>query len=60
MESRDKWIATTIKKPSVFGRAKNFFAIKFNTSKVITKTVINPLKQRVEEFKINELAELKQ
>jgi septal ring factor EnvC (AmiA/AmiB activator) len=59
METRDKWIAVTIKKPSVFKRAKSFFANKFNTSKVITKTVINPLKQRVEEFRVNELAELK-
>jgi hypothetical protein len=59
METRDKWIATTIRKPSVFEKAKSFFSVKFNTSKVITKTVINPLRKRVEEFRVNELAELK-
>ena len=59
METRDKWIATTIKKPSIFGRAKCFFANKFNTTKVVNKTVIAPLKDRVNEFRINELAEIK-
>jgi hypothetical protein len=59
MESRDKWIATTIRKPSVFEKAKTFFAVRFNTPKVITKTVINPLRQKVDNFRVNELAELK-
>ena len=59
METRDKWIAVNIKKPTVFVKAKRFFASKLNPSKVISKTVINPLRQRVDEFKINELADIK-
>ena len=59
METRDKWLATTIKKPNIFGKAKRFFSNKFNTSKVIVKTVINPLKQRVEEFKLSDFADIK-
>ena len=58
METRDKWIAVNMKKPNVFKKAKNFFANKLNPSKVIIKTVIGPLKQRVNEFKLKDLAEL--
>ena len=58
METRDKWIVVNIKKPNVFDRAKRFFASKLNPSKVIIKTVIAPLKQRVNEFKLEDLAKL--
>ena len=59
METKDKWIATTIRKPSMFSRVKRFFSYKFNTTNVITKTVITPLKSKVNEFRVNELQELK-
>jgi hypothetical protein len=59
METRDKWIAVNLKKPSMVKRAKTYLANKFHTSKVITKTVITPLKQRVDEFRNTELASLK-
>lgn len=58
METRDKWIAVNMKKPNVFKKAKIFLANKLNPSKVIIKTVIGPLKQRVNEFKLKDLAEL--
>ena len=57
METKDKWIATTIKKPHIFSKVTRFFSNKFNTSKVILKTVIEPLKLRISEFKLNELAD---
>ena len=59
METKDKWIATTIRKPRVFSRITRFFSNKFNTSKVITQTVIEPLKIRINDFKANELADIK-
>ncbi len=59
METKDKWIATTIRKPRVFSRITRFFSNKFNTSRVIAKTVIEPLKLRISDFKANELVDIK-
>ena len=59
METREKWIAKTLRKPSVLQKAKCFFANKFTTSKVITKTIIAPLKIKINEFREKELQEIK-
>jgi septal ring factor EnvC (AmiA/AmiB activator) len=60
METKDKWISVETKKVHTFQRITRFFANKFNTSKVITKTVIMPLQYRINEFKTTELADLKE
>ena len=60
METRDKWISVTLKKPSVWSRTKSFFSNRFNTAKVVSKTVITPLRLRVKEFRNNELEGLKE
>lgn len=59
METREKWIATTLRRPSVWSRTKNFFSNRFSTAKVISKTVIAPLKLKIKEFRFNELEGLK-
>lgn len=59
METREKWISITLRKPSVFTKAKSYFANKFTTTKVITRTVIAPLKIKINEFRLKELKELK-
>lgn len=59
MEVGDKWVATTIKKPRTFTKIKRFFASRFNTPKLIIKTIIEPLNLRIEEFVKNELANVK-
>jgi predicted ribosome quality control (RQC) complex YloA/Tae2 family protein len=59
MEIGDKWVATTIKKPRTFTKITRFFSSKFNTPKLITKTIIDPLNLRIEEFVNNELANVK-
>ena len=60
METREKWIATTLKKPSVWDRTKSFFSNRFSTARVVSKTVIAPLKMKVKEFRVNELEGLKE
>ena len=59
MEVGDKWVTTTIKKPKTFTKIKRFFSSKFNTPKLIIKTIIEPLNHRIEEFVNNELANVK-
>lgn len=59
MEVGDKWIATTIKKPKTFTKITRFFSSKFNTPKLINKTILEPLNRRIEEFVNNELANVK-
>ncbi len=59
MEIGDKSLVTTIRKPRVFKKITRFFASRFNTSKVIMNTIIEPLNQRIEAFKMNELADIK-
>lgn len=59
MEVGDKWVTTTIKRPKTFSRITRFFASKFNTPKLIIKTLIEPLNARIEDFVNNELANVK-
>ena len=59
METREKWIATTLRKPSLWSKTKSFFSNRFSTAKVVSKTVIAPLKMKVKEFRMNELEGLK-
>ena len=59
METREKWISITLRKPSVWSRTKTFFSNRFSTAKVVSKTVIAPLKMKVREFRVNELKGLK-
>ena len=60
METKEKWISTTLRKPSVWERTKTFFSNRFSTAKVVSKTVIVPLKMKVTEFRSNELKGLKE
>ena len=53
METKDKWISKTIKKPFSFSRITIFFSCKFNTPKMVTKTIIDPLRIRISDFKTN-------
>ena len=55
MESGEKWILATVKKPKTFERITRFFSSKINTPKVIMRTIINPLNERIDEFAQNEL-----
>lgn len=59
METREKWISTTLRKPSVWSKTKTFFSNRFYTSKVVSKTIIAPLKMKIREFRVNELEDLK-
>lgn len=59
METGDKWVATTIKRPRTFTKIKRFFASKLNTPKLIIKTIIEPLNLRIDEFVQNELSNVK-
>ena len=59
METREKWISITLRRPSVWKRTKSFFSNKFSTAKVVSKTIIAPLKIKVREFRVNELEGLK-
>lgn len=59
MEVGEKWVTTTIKKPRTFSKITRFFSSKFNTPKLIIKTIIEPLNLRIEEFVNNELANVK-
>ena len=59
MEVGEKWVTTTIKKPKTFSRITRFFVSKFNTPKIIIKTIIEPLNGRIEDFVNNELSNVK-
>lgn len=59
MEVGEKWVTTTIKRPRTFTKITRFFSSKFNTPKLIIKTIIEPLNLRIEEFVNNELANVK-
>lgn len=59
METKDKWISKSIKKPFSFSKITRFFSCKFNTPKMVTKTIIDPLRIRITDFKANELINLK-
>jgi len=55
MESENKAISTQIRKPRTFSKITKFFVNKFNTYNVIMKNVIEPMNQKIDEFKVNEL-----
>lgn len=59
MEVGDKWIATNIKRPKTFTKITRFFSSRFNTPKLINRTIIEPLNRRINEFVNNELANVK-
>ena len=60
MESKEKWmVVSNLKKPKVFTKVKRFIACKINPTKIIMKNVIDPLKNRIEEFKSDELKNIK-
>ena len=59
MEIGDKQLTLTIKKPKMFKKITRFFVSRFNTSKVIKNTIIEPLSNRIESFKNNELSNMK-
>ena len=59
MEVGDKWIATNIKRPRTFTKITRFFSSRFNTTKLINKTIIEPLNLRINDFINNELANIK-
>lgn len=55
METENKAISTQIRKPRTIKKITKFFANRFNTYNVIIKSVLEPIRQRVDEFKVNEL-----
>lgn len=59
MEVGDKYLVSTIKKPKMFKKITRFFVSRFNTQKVVYNTVLNPLNQRIEAFRNNELSSIK-
>ena len=59
MESQEKNLSNNIRKPKIFNKITRFFVSKFNTAKVIQNTIINPLNIKIENFRINELANMK-
>lgn len=58
MESGDKWMMASTKKPKTFERITRFFSSKINTPKVILRTIIGPLNERIDNFVVNELANI--
>ena len=59
MENNDKWLSTKVKKSKTFERITKFFASRINAPKVIKKSLIDPLTERIEYFIENELATMK-
>lgn len=59
MEVGSKSLAVNIKKPKMFKRITRFFVSRFNTQKVIISTIIEPLNMRINDFRINELSNIK-
>ena len=61
MESKEKWmVVSNLKKPKVFTKVKRFIACRINPTKIIMKNVIEPLKNRIEDFKNDELKRIKE
>ena len=58
METEEKMLSTQIRKPHSFKKITKFFANRFHTYQVILKSVFLPIKQRIDEFKVNELQEV--
>lgn len=59
MEVGNKAISTDIRKPRTFTKITKFFINRFNTYNVIMKTLIEPLNQRIDEYKVSELQKVK-
>ena len=59
MESQEKSVSNNIRKPKIFNKITRFFVSRFNTAKVIQNTIINPLNMKIENFRTNELANMK-
>lgn len=59
MEVGDNQLATSIKRPRVFKKITRFFISRFNTAKVVQTSIIEPLNVRIENFKNNELTDMK-
>lgn len=55
METENKAISTQIRKPRTIKKITKFFVNRFNTYNVIVKSVLEPIRQRINEFKVNEL-----
>lgn len=58
MEVGDKTISSNIRKARVFTKIKIFFISRFNTSKFVENSIIDPLRLRIESFKNNELSNI--
>lgn len=59
MEVGDNQLTTSIKRPRVFKKITRFFISRFNTAKVVQTSIIEPLNVRIENFKNNELTDMK-
>lgn len=55
MEIGGRELTVNLKKPRKITKITKFFSNRFNTYNVIMKSVIAPLNQRIDEFKVNEL-----
>ena len=58
METGEKWMLASTKKPKTFERITRFFSSKLNTPKVILRTIISPLNERIDNFIENELVNI--
>ena len=58
MEIGDKALATNIRRPKAFAKITRFFIGRFNTSKVVENTILDPLRLRIESFRNNELSNI--
>lgn len=59
MESEEKEIQTKIKGPQIFRGAKKFFFGKINPRKMIENNVFSDIRERIEKFNNEDLADLK-
>ena len=59
MESEEKSVSNNIRKPKLFNKITKFFVSRFNTAKIIQNTIIAPLNLKIENFRTNELANMK-
>lgn len=55
MELGGKGLTTEIRKPRKLNAITRFFSNRFNTYKAIMKNIIEPMNQRIDEFKVNSL-----
>lgn len=55
MESENKALSTEIKKPRTFKNITKFFVNRLKTYNVVMKNIIEPMNQRIDEFKVNQL-----